>query len=382
MKVVAVLVVFFVVPLAALSLPANPIRRNVGGVALAARQADVPSPADVGSDGFPQLPSVDFMLNPATETMQSISEQASSLQQRVVEVQQDKVARLTKQKEVFEKKLKSQEEENRQLVVQNKEITGEIAKLRTQNADIRNHSHKLQDGNRLMRSELTVLASRLDAAKNDVSESLGETDDSQAPELNVLGEQDLTLQSVQVKRQRVEAMKAVQARVAPEDPNDASIVDNQKDEADADEDSREEDEGASFLAIESRVRNSTSTKKNPNDMLRVLSQNVEALTVQEHQSENQLKDLFFKDFQVGASRHSALVAQQTDLNSTRASLFAMRARLKAAEGKLETTEGQLKKRLRQLGLFVQRLGHLATAPESEVPSLLTSMPKTVPQGDK
>eukprot|EP00446_Apocalathium_sp_SHHI-4_P043221 CAMPEP_0177329028 /NCGR_PEP_ID=MMETSP0368-20130122/19752_1 /TAXON_ID=447022 ORGANISM="Scrippsiella hangoei-like, Strain SHHI-4" /NCGR_SAMPLE_ID=MMETSP0368 /ASSEMBLY_ACC=CAM_ASM_000363 /LENGTH=492 /DNA_ID=CAMNT_0018789223 /DNA_START=85 /DNA_END=1560 /DNA_ORIENTATION=+ len=357
----------------------------------------VPPPADIGPDGFPKLPTVSNLLNDAQSTAQSLSAQASSLEKRVGQVQKEKAARMAKQKEIFEKKLMDQEQTNRVMLDGNKEVSKEIETLKSQNAAITKHGHEIQDSNALMRSELAALQSRLRSATDFVTASLVITDDSKAKELAVLDPkvQDRMLHKrpPQPRRPKFDVAEVQQkASVAadaapPAAPAKAAKAtglvkraeaNNEEDEAEEDDDSEDDSEGASLLAIASEVHQEPSVDvQDPRSILLTLERGVADLQKQEQASEGQLKQMFFKDFQVGAKRHAALVAQQQGLNSTRDSLTMLQQKLKVAESRLQSTQDNLTQRLRELGLFVQKLGHLSMAPAPEVAHLLQSLPATV-----
>jgi len=71
------------------------------------------------------------------------------------------------------------------------------------------------------------------------------------------------------------------------------------------------------------------------------------------------------------------MSQQKALNGTRTQLQALQLNLHGAEVHLEATKTSLQERLRGLGLFAQRLAHLALAPAGEVSRLLTALPAKV-----
>lgn len=366
------------------------MRRHVRGAhpdaAAAEEQFVVPPPADVGPDGFPQLPAVSNLMDTAQSTAKTLSLQAQNLEKRIEDVQKEKAARMAKQKEIFENKLKSQEEENRVLLQKNKEVAHEIDVLRAKNSEVTHHAEQLRDSNAVMRSELTALKSRLQAAVSFVKQSLSSTDDSHDQELSVL---DAKVQERLLHTEGTDAGAApphhratAPAAVAPPATKvaEASV-------ADVDDDLDDDDAVASLLAISSKVHQEpagapeeAAAVEDPRGLLQTLEKNVKALQKQEKASEVQLKNAFFKDFQVGAKRKSALVAQQKALNATRDSLVALQNKLKTADDHLEATQKALTTRLHELGTFIQKLGHLAMAPAPEVPHLLQSLPATVSGG--
>merc|ERR1719271_200052 len=96
---------------------------------------EVPAPVDAGSDGFPHLPAVSQMLSSASGTLKTVNSQASDLEARVVKAQMQVEAKLAKQKAAFEEKLKQQEANNRMVIEENANITAEIKKLQSSNAN-------------------------------------------------------------------------------------------------------------------------------------------------------------------------------------------------------------------------------------------------------
>lgn len=356
----------------------------------------VPSPLDVGADGYPKLPAVSQMLSAASGTLKSVNSQASVLEARMVQAQMLSEGKMAKQKAAFEQKLKEQETQNRRVIEANANITTEIQHLQQSNDALRKHAREIQETNHVMRSELHTLQARLGVAKDFTTKSLTSTDDSKSIMLQVLKSG---------ARQRHGALVETSSRRGRDDEDDEEDSSANSDEEGDKEDSDEEDEGTSFLqrasdgasgaaAFEAAMNDlesavpatalsgvdtaaSATDSSSPGDLLDVLSKQVANLAAQEKASEKALKNLFIRDFRAGAKRHSALLAQQKGLVASRSSLLALQAKLKAAETHLESTRKQLQGRLHSLGQFLQKLAHFAMAPQREVPRLLNSLPKAV-----
>mmetsp|Transcript_100033 Transcript_100033/g.173611 ORF Transcript_100033/g.173611 Transcript_100033/m.173611 type:complete len:435 (+) Transcript_100033:83-1387(+) len=351
----------------------------------------VPAPVDVGSNGFPVLPAVSQMMGEASSTLKNVNSKAKFLESRVVQAQTESETRMAKQKAAFERKLKAQEQGNRAVIAESANISAAISKLKKENDALRLHAKELQDTNRVMRTELHALETRLSAARDFAGHSLVTTDDSKASELNVL-----------------QVQGHLRHKHDGEDESDDSTSDDStddSDDSDADKDSDSSDnskEEESFMELSSTVRRSgessnsfeaelaemeavtpslsqpqrASSDASPGHLLEELSREVANLAKQEKSSEKQLKELFIRDFRAGARRHQALLAQQHGLNFTRGGLVALQTKLKAAESHLESTRSQLEQRLHGVGIFMQRLAHLALAPEREVKHLLETLPKS------
>lgn len=366
----------------------------------------IPEPVNLGPDGFPKLPEVAVILGIASRTMQTVTEQASTLEKRVMKAQTEKAAKMAKQKAAYEEKLKSQETVNRGLVAQNVQVAQEITRLKEGNTGIKEHAHELQEANGLMRSELAALEARLSSAKEFVSMALKSSEDKNVKELLVLEplnhlhhtKHDLGSLISQVRSddaapQEVEGKKDVEVaamNLVPSQPK-ASHADDGADDEDEEED--DDDRSAtSLLALKTRrayepaprVRDPDATASmsgslddNPAMLVHALQLQVDDLAKEERASESQLKKLFLSEFAVGARRYTALLAQQQALNSTRAGLTELQARFQAAEAHLQGRKEQLTARLHAVGLYLQKLAHLALAPAAEVPHLMPALPGSV-----
>mmetsp|Transcript_37409 Transcript_37409/g.46244 ORF Transcript_37409/g.46244 Transcript_37409/m.46244 type:complete len:327 (-) Transcript_37409:46-1026(-) len=287
----------------------------------------VPNVVAAGKSGFPELPTVSAMLDASTQTLSGISKQAQKLQQQMLDVQQENAARMQKQKAVFDRKLQEQEEKNRLVVKENAKIAQNIMNMKKQNLDLLAHAQSLQKGNSLRHGELKMLQDQILAAQNFLQDSLSQTDDIKATELDVL------------KDDKPKAL--------------------------------------SFLEIsESLDETPKETTEEPESLVSMLANEVKVMKKQGQESEAKLKDLFKADFQAGVKRHQALLAQQKVLNETLEKMNAYHARLEAADKHLQTTQSTMDTRLHDGGLFMQKLSELTMAkPEAAVEALQTLQQK-------
>jgi ABC-type Zn2+ transport system substrate-binding protein/surface adhesin len=354
----------------------RPRHHNHHGRKSALQQASKPK----GSDGMPHLPAVSSMLGTASATLKSISSQANTLEARVMQVQTENEAKMARQKSVFDRRLKAQEEANRDVVSENKQISKDISEINTHNVALRKHAKELQVDNRLLRIELQTFQTKLGVSRDFVATALASTDDSKAKDLLILKE----------------AKKEDHEDREEDDDSDDRDEDGDNSGKDDDDDDDGDDAGPSFLALASRTQKSAEAdvqdaqlddfegdgeKKpktlNPNDLLKVLQKGVENLAVEEKEGEAKLKAMFLSDFQGGSRHHIALISQQKTLNATRASVKQRENLLTAAEAHLERTKSHLEQRLRGLGLFLQKLAHVALAPAAEVPKMVKTLPSAV-----
>lgn len=95
----------------------------------------VPQAKNVGKDGFPELPSLEDIMNPASKTMSGISTRAKELEMKMLKMEKENSARLEKQKKVFDRKLKEQEEKNQDVGKENAKLAKSIMHLKKKNED-------------------------------------------------------------------------------------------------------------------------------------------------------------------------------------------------------------------------------------------------------
>lgn len=357
-------------------------------------------PVDAGPEGYPVLPSVSTMLSEASGTLKAVSSQASSLEARVVQAQMASEAKMAKQKAAFDEKLKQQEESNRQVINANSNISAEIKGLKDSNAALKKHSKEIEHSNKDMRAELRTLESHLGLAKDFTSKSLTSTDDSKNSLLQVLHSGSHGGSHFGHHRALVETASSSK-RKHDDDQDDEDNSDDADDNSDDKDEDDDEDSATSFLAVSMKRASTDGTASfaaamseldaavpevpavteasnaAPGDLLEVLSKDVANLAAKTKAAQNNLKQLFIRDFRAGAKRHAALLKTQKGLMANRTSLLSAQDQLKKAEAHLESTHKELDEKLHGLGQFLQKLAHFAMAPQHEVPHLLEVLPKTV-----
>ncbi|CAE7255264.1 ppiA [Symbiodinium pilosum] len=281
----------------------------------------VPGVVDAGTNGFPELPTVSTMLSDSAQTLNGISSQAQRLQAQMLTVQQENAARMQRQKAVFDRKLKEQEQKNLDVVKENALIAKTIMETKKANEDLLRHAQSLQKGNSLRHNELKLLQDQLAAAQKFLTESVEQTDDSKAKELDVLAEEKATSKSLSLlalsSTSETEPAEKIEAKAG------------------------ETGEAESLLTM--------------------LGSGIKALKKQGQESEAKLKSLFLADFQAGVRRHKALLNQQKVLKETLETMKTYHARLESADKHLQATQTTMDGRLHDGGMFMQKLSELTMA---------------------
>jgi hypothetical protein len=329
------------------------------------------------------------MLGSAAETLKQINTQANVLEARVVQTQMENEARMSRQKAVFEQKLKEQDQENRNIEKNNARISQEIGGLKKSNLETEKHAKELQVTNHLIRVELSTLKSKLAVSREFLAASLLSTDDSKAADLDVLEDQ----------KNRKQGVASADAKKASSSQEDDDGEDDDSKDSDSDDD---DDSATSFLMLKSSTATLRSdgseedsedvaeaqdpadkATTDPRDLLKVLSSGVDNLETQEKESEAKLKQMFLQNFREGTKKRKSLLAQQKQLNATRATLLDYQGKLKTADGHLEGTKGKLEQRLHGLAAFLQKLSAIAMGPVNEAATKLNELPSgvTIPDSE-
>eukprot|EP00439_Symbiodinium_sp_Y106_P004209 s1205_g1.t1 len=291
----------------------------------------VPNVVDAGKNGFPELPAVSTMLSDAAQTLTGISTQAQRLQAQMLQVQQENAARMQRQKAVFDRKLKEQEQKNLKVVKENALIAKNIMDTKKANEDLLHHAQSMQKGNALRHSELKMLQDQLAAAQKFLTESVEQTDDTKAKDLDVLAEEDASPKGLSLL-----ALSSTSNTEPAEKTPEAKASDNSE----------------------------------PESLITMLASGIKALKKQGQDSEAKLKSMFLADFQAGVRRNKALLNQQKVLKETLETMKTYHNRLDAADKHLQATQTTMDGRLHDGGMFMQKLSELTMArPEAAVHAL-------------
>lgn len=314
----------------------------------------VPQAKNVGKDGFPELPSLEDIMNPASKTMSGISTRAKELEMKMLKMEKENSARLEKQKKVFDRKLKEQEEKNQDVGKENAKLAKSIMHLKKKNEAVFASSRQLKKSIGVRRTEMKSIQEQLLAASKFLGETLESTDVNGAiPDLKVL--------EVEEKKEEKEAKEAREKRKVD---SFVTIAEQRASET--------EDSGAlSFLAVAQDVEVEEPEKEpEPESLLNVLAEGVKEMKQQGEASSKHLKSLFKNSLQDGVKRHKALLSQQSVLKETMESMQAYEEKLVKAEAHLKNTKSKLDKSLHDSGLFLQKLSQLTLAkPEESVKAL-------------
>lgn len=301
----------------------------------------VPNVVAAGKSGFPELPTVSAMLDQSTKTLSGISSRAQKLQQQMLEVQQENAARMQKQKAVFDRKLKEQEQKNMEQVKENAIIAKNIMKMKQENEELLKHAQNLEKGNSLRHGELRMLQDQLVAAQTFLKETLSQTDDSKATDLEVMKDQSKSskaLSFLAISELHETEINEVKETSEPEPAEQAEPAEPAE----------------------------------PENLLTMLANEVKMMKKQGQDSEAKLKSLFMEDFQAGVKRHNALLSQNKVLTRTLEKMQSYHTRLETADKHLQGTQSTLETRLHDGGLFMQKLSELTMAkPEAAVKALET-----------
>jgi len=298
------------------------------------------------------------MVSTATDTMQDITHQADALHAQVVQIQSDNEANLAKQRAIFEHQLKKQERANHAINGTNAHIRTEIVALQVGNIALKKHASDLQKSNERYVSEINTLESKVGISKDFLAASLKQTDTTKPVQPAPVHETAAPAHHDEEKRSPY---------VHFEESNDDA--EDSTDDVD--------DTKTSFLALKSKTHLRSDPAANPSDLINALSKRVQSFAAQALGSQATLSAAFNSTYATGENRRVFLLAEQMKLNASRNSLLSQQFQLQESDDHLKDTKNQYEQRLRGFGLFMQRLAHVALAPENMAPQLMQDLPDSV-----
>jgi hypothetical protein len=343
----------------------------------------LPKVADADDKGFPTLPAVQNIMDSASKTLNSINSQASLVQKEMADIQQHNLARIERQRSVFDKKLKEQELKNKAELQSNSKIAKNIMLVKKSNEKLRNESLVLQQQNEARRQELQALGTQVNSLNKRIMDAFAASDDSKAADLEVLGDaKGVSLLAVAAEDKTTEVAKASKITSRKHRKHKKKIVEEEAE--DEDENTAEEAEPLSFLEISEEAEDEViddpepaqkSNSPAPEDIVTMLSQAVANLKEEGKKSEEQLKATFLEKFQEGVKRHTAIQEQTKVLEQTLNDMKTYEAKLKVAYEHLSSTKSNLDKAMQSASQTLEKLSKLASVPAAKTPAVLKLLQK-------
>lgn len=287
-------------------------------------------------------------MSPADQTMSGISSRAKELEMKMLKMEKENSARLEKQKKIFDRKLKEQEEKNQLVGKENAKLAKSIMHLKKKNEEVFSASQQLKKAIGVRRTEMKSIQEQLVEASKFLTETLDSTDESQASELKVLEQEE-----------KQEAKDAKEAKEKQKVDSFMTLAEQRA--ADAASDGTD---GAALAFLQ------LGEEPEPESLLNVLAEGVKDMKSQGEASTKHLKGLFMSSLQDGMKRHKALMSQQQVLQKTLESMQSYQEKLSRAESHLKETKAKLDKSLHDSGIFLQKLSQLTLSkPEESVKAL-------------
>lgn len=334
----------------------------------------VPPVANAGHDGLPELPAIDSITDSFASTARGIDSQVHSLQSRLAKIEQTGKERITREKGVFEARLKEEEKKNQVIMQENAALAKQIMAVHSNNEKLLKKVRAEVKSNEAKRKGISALLKKIVEAQTAAEKVLADTDDSNAPELSFLRKAKQSKEkAVEVKEKPIVEAKARYEKRASESK----------------EASRAEEEPVSFVQIEEfslvepeevgiKPEEALSLKHDdkadePESLVGALTKSIEVLRVESKHSEEKLKQLFAESFKAETQRHSALTAQQELLKKRLSDMQAFEEKLKKADDHLLSVEKTLQDRMLAESKFLGELSTAAMSPAQEVKQQLSML---------
>jgi len=140
------------------------------------------------SEAVSQLPSLKELLSGSADSIEKVTAGLGELQQRLAEEKKAHMQELSKQREQYDKDLAAMEMTNKAAAEDEAALGGEVSGLRDTNQQLHKQARELQEANQMLREDIQKLIANMTNAREYAHEALSKSDDSQAPELDVLAE--------------------------------------------------------------------------------------------------------------------------------------------------------------------------------------------------
>lgn len=318
----------------------------------------VPPVANAGHDGLPELPAIDTITDSFASTARGIDSQVHSLQSQLAKIEQTGKERITREKGVFETRLKEEEKKNQVIMQENAALAKQIMAVHSNNEKLLKKVRAEVKSNEAKRKGISALLKKIVEAQTVAEKVLADTDDSNAPELSFLRKAKQEKPIVEAKAQ------------------------NEKLASESKEAARAEQEPVSFVQIEEfslvEPEEALSLKhddkaEEPESLVGALTKSIEVLRGESKHSEEKLKQLFAESFKAETQRHLALTAQQELLKKRLSDMQAFEEKLKKADDHLLSVEKTLQDRMLAESKFLGELSTAAMSPAQEVKQQLSML---------
>jgi hypothetical protein len=268
------------------------------------------------------LPDVSAVLRAPHRVFTAMSSQLAALETRLAEVQHQSALAVSKQKALYESKLKSQANEIHAVEGLNAQLTKKNDDIQKSNSLLRKKATTLADVCNNLQRDLEILQTNVSVAAEFMRNAIGETDNmlhnsTELAVLDELAEQEKAESSANAYRDRLGAVGMF-----------------------------------SLLQVQAPAKNSLQ----PQELLQQMFASFDELPKEQNASEMALKAAFEKQYQIGADHLKLLLDEQKQINITRRELHGTHDRLNLAVKHVENIHEQLVRRSRSTRVYLEHLG--------------------------
>lgn len=260
----------------------------------------------------------------------SVSSKVGDLEARLAQMEADNKNALAKHQAQYEATLRSKQQANMELALQNSDIAKQAQDWQARNAELRKQAQELQHDTRLWQDDWSAVSLNISTALEITAATLDTFDDSKAPELQILRDLDIQDQRRKAVTDHEARLNEIMAPSAPAGRRQAALMQTSK--------------------------MSKSGKQNPQALIKVLEDGLAELSASHEKKEGELMTHYFKLFQAEDKRHEALLAEGSRLNTTCTSLEGLHGRLVLAIKHLQEISAELADRGQSIRAYAQRLG--------------------------
>lgn len=208
----------------------------------------------------------------------------------------------------------------------NAAISKAIADLEVANSGLQGRAEKLTQKNNVLQKDVAALQANLTVAQ-EFSEQLLSNKNGSAPELDVL--HDLASESAAKEKRKAHEHRLSEIEAKSKTASSLSMIELVS------------------------TNPSAPAGTDPNELMKLLESNLDALAKEQLDREATLKREFAKKFEAGVKQYDSLESDQESLNATKTSLTKLNSRLEAAVAYLDGTHTHLQEGLHSVRAFMK-----------------------------
>lgn len=280
-----------------------------------------------GAEKLREASALEIRSHEAPDELPILGDMADSPELQMMQQRMD-MLRLDTERQVYEKKLKQQTDDNAELARKAAQLESDVAQMKTYNSKFLDNAKKLQEGNEERRQEIKLLSEQFEKSVSTMRATADTTDPGQYKELEVLKPSNTAFIQLE-SDEKTDPFHSIAEDII----NDVSAPEAQQ-------------------AVASSPAQKKSSAPEATDSLALIT---DTSKMSRKQKEEKLKQTFLEHKKAGEQKHEELSRQLEALNKTLVSQQSYAARLITATKSLKQIRSKLDDRLKEVQQFFRHM---------------------------